>query len=300
MIRLPDRRPFNLSAASGALGLDGLGYWWERPFLWLGLLDPRDFVIIAKTVTAHPRAGNLRPWRPWTCVRPLAGGNTVNAVGLTNPGLERWLLESVPRARRAGLRLAASVRPRDAEEAAAMGGRLAADAPDLEFVEANLSCPNAREPWTQADRAAEILRRLGEASGLPVVLKLRADQVRDDFVKRVDPVVDAYDAINAVPWADVFGARRSPLAAQRHGQAGAVSGPAIAAVAREAVRSLRRLTGRPILGGGGVMTADDARMLRACGADAVALGTCFLHRPWRPSRIAVDLREFGALPIRVI
>ena len=60
MIRLSNGREFEYMAASGALAYDGRGWWWEWPLRWCGLLDPSLFTIVTKTLTRHPRRGNLR------------------------------------------------------------------------------------------------------------------------------------------------------------------------------------------------------------------------------------------------
>lgn len=76
-------------AASGALAFDGNDWPWEYPLRWTGLLDPSLFTIVIKTLTRHPRKGNLKLYKPWTCIRFLSN-SAVNAVGLTNPGIEWW------------------------------------------------------------------------------------------------------------------------------------------------------------------------------------------------------------------
>ena len=69
MITLPNGHVIDFVAASGALAYDGYGWPWERPLLWSGLLDPREFTVVTKTLTAAPRLGVLRWWCPWRRLR---------------------------------------------------------------------------------------------------------------------------------------------------------------------------------------------------------------------------------------
>ena len=79
MIELNNGHKMDFVVASGALGFDGRGWWFEQPWRWLGILRPQEFTIITKTLTRFRREGNLKMWHPWTCVRPVKGG-WVNAV----------------------------------------------------------------------------------------------------------------------------------------------------------------------------------------------------------------------------
>src|SRR5665811_61263 len=81
----------NFVIASGALGFDGRGYWWEKILIWLGLIKPEIFdLVITKTLTLHKCEGNLKWWKPWECFQLISGG-AENKVGLTNQGIYWWL-----------------------------------------------------------------------------------------------------------------------------------------------------------------------------------------------------------------
>ena len=99
MIRLSNGHWFKYMVASGALGFDGRGYWWERPLVWAGLIKPELFTVVLRTLTLKPKLypeSNLswiRPstWLPWSsrsCVQFLPDDGVVNKVGLWNPGFE--------------------------------------------------------------------------------------------------------------------------------------------------------------------------------------------------------------------
>src|SRR3989338_3182405 len=97
MITLSSGHSFQFMAASGALAFDGRGWPWEWPLRWLGFLDPTLFTIVTKTLTRRPRPGNLRWSHPWSVVKPIGPLGIVNAIGLTNKGIEWWLKEIPPK-----------------------------------------------------------------------------------------------------------------------------------------------------------------------------------------------------------
>jgi dihydroorotate dehydrogenase (NAD+) catalytic subunit len=218
-------------------------------------------------------------WHPWTCVRLIRGG-AVNSVGLTNPGLDWWVhwraFEALP------YDLAMSIRVTSLGDARVFRQEIATLRGRIPFVEVNTSCPNV---MAGHGIDPEILRILA-SSGVPLILKLSRDQVRDDVIEAADPHVAAYHAINTIPWPDLYPTRPSPLA--RYGLTGGVSGSAIHAEAVASVRKLSYLTRKPIIGGGGIGHLDDVRRFEAAGASAFSIGTCFLRTPWRPNRIVQD------------
>jgi dihydroorotate dehydrogenase (NAD+) catalytic subunit len=280
MIRFKNGHELTFACASGALAFDGRGWWWEQPLRWLGLLDPTAFTVVAKTVTYRPKPGNLSMWHPWTCVRPVGKGlpGLVNAVGLTNPGISRWVSRDYPAAKRQGYKIAASVKPETCDEAAAMADMLRPL--DLAYVEANLSCPNVAN---DQNSAGNVLANL-QGCGHPVVLKLAQNQCTPAFVTGVDEHVDAYHAINTIPWGDLY-QDPSPIEKYRHKQKGGVSGAYIIEQAVAAVKVIRQTTDKPVIGGGGIFTVEDALRFEWAGAKAFSLGTCFTYYPWRPNRI---------------
>src|SRR3989344_952147 len=202
--------------ASGALGFDGRGYWFERPHLLLGLIDPTKFVVIAKTVTLSPTRGRLRWWKRFGgCVRLLdVGGNplnewhyltsspriagAVNAVGLTNPGFDAWCRRyQATWAANSHIRLVLSILATDESEAAQMGRR-AASLPRLAGGEVNLSCPNCMEGTdliNNADLGINIVQAFKAAVGdLPVLVKLSPQQ---DYLKIASALKGKVAAISA-------------------------------------------------------------------------------------------------------
>jgi dihydroorotate dehydrogenase len=293
MIRFSNGHELRFACGSGALAFNGKGWLWEQPLRWTGLIDPKLFTVVAKTVTFEAKSGNLSFWHPWTCVRLIQEGDqrgATNAVGLTNPGYEHWVEKDYPVAKKMGYKIAASIKPETPVEAGAMAYALS----DLElaYVEVNLSCPNVEH--VPAD-IPEILRYLGNSKH-PLVVKLSYDQVNPIFVKSVERYVEAFHAINTIPWAEIFPDKPSPIEKQTHGLKGGVSGDFIHEHARRAIQKLKRLTSKPIIAGGGISSVEQCENFLHDGADAFSIGTLFLNRPWKPCQIVREYERKYAIP----
>lgn len=283
MIRFGNDDPFEFVVASGALSYDGGGWWWERPLVWAGVIDPKAFVVVAKTVTNAPRKGNLSMWRPWSCVRTLPNSATTNAVGLTNPGIDYWIENYLPLAQKKGYRIAPSIKPENPDEAKRMASLL--EAFQFPFVEVNISCPNVDHIPDDIPQILQIV----SAGRSPVVLKLSLDQVNQNFIDAVNAHVSGYHAINTVPWDLVFPGQVSPIEKYEHGLKGGVSGPPIKSFALSAVSKLVGFgVDKPVIGGGGIFSLRDVQDFEDVGASAFSIGTCFLHHPWRPNKIVKE------------
>lgn len=287
MIRFNHGYEMDFCCASGALGFNGDGYWWEQPLRWLGLLRPDETTIVCKTVTVQPRKGNLKSYKPWECVRPLGGGSFVSAIGLTNPGINVWINKHFPHIERRGYNAAPSIAPETLTEAKVMGGLLSNL--NVPFIEVNISCSN-----TEAiEGAKEIVKTLFQFARKPIVVKLSYLQAMSKglIVALSTTIgVQAFHAINAVPWADVFPTKRSPLESTT-GVPGGVSGPSIRRLAQDAVFHIKQHTNVPVIAGGGISSLKDVHDFEDAGADAFSIGSLFLHRPWLPNKIISEYRN---------
>ncbi|MBI2345313.1 MAG: tRNA-dihydrouridine synthase [Deltaproteobacteria bacterium] len=276
MIRLSNGHQFSYIAASGALAFDGRGWPWEWPLRWIGLLDPLCFTIVTKTLTRHPRKGTLRWWNPFGCVRFVSGG-TVNAVGLTNPGIDWWCRQVGPQIGASGLALVGSITDDDPETVGAMAAML--DPFPLNAIEINASCPNTQaEMMRNAEFVVASVSAVKSATRHPIILKLSFQQEYVRIAKSCEGLVEAL-AINSVPWAMVYGNRASPLA--RLG-GGGVSGQAAQPQTWKMVQELAAATTIPVIGPS-VWEFADIEKLRQLGASAISFGAIFLRYPWRPT-----------------
>jgi len=231
--------------------------------------------FVTKTITPLPREGNA-PQR----ITETAHG-MLNAIGLANPGRERFLRETLPRLRELGRPIWVSV-----------GGFCAADYAEtcaaldgVEAVELNLSCPNVDEA---ADSSAEIVAACRRATGLPLYAKLSAAHPDLGEVARAVAAVgaDGLSVINTLRGMALHPRTLEPILA--HGQGG-LSGPSLKPIALAAVHSCFAATKLPIVGMGGVTSGQDVIELVACGARDVALGTILFSDPDTPARVRAEL-----------
>jgi dihydroorotate dehydrogenase (NAD+) catalytic subunit len=230
--------------------------------------------FVTKTVTPLPREGAAPPR-----IAETAHG-MLNAIGLANPGRERFLADDLPRLRELGVPLWVSVGGFCAEDYAETCSRLG----DIEAIELNLSCPNVDEA---ADSAAEIVSACRRATKLPLYAKLSAAHPDLAEVARAVAAAgaDGLSLINTLR-ATALDRKLRPVLARG---SGGYSGPALKPVALHAVRVCAEATGLPIVGMGGVATGRDALEFLACGAHDVALGTVLFSDPGAPLRVRAEL-----------
>jgi dihydroorotate dehydrogenase (NAD+) catalytic subunit len=230
--------------------------------------------FVTKTVTPLPREGNAPPR-----IAETAQG-MLNAIGLANPGRERFLAEHLPQLRELGVPLWVSV-----------GGFCAADYAELcarldgvEAIELNLSCPNVDEA---ADSAAEIVAACRRATELPLYAKLSAAHPDVAEVARAVAAAgaDGLSLINTLRATALDGQLRPVLARG----SGGLSGPVLKPIALHVVSVCHEATGLPIVGMGGVQSGRDALEFAACGARDVALGTVLFADPGAPARLRAEL-----------
>jgi len=280
MITLSNHHYFEYVAASGALGFDGQGWLHEQPLRWLGLLDPSLFTVFIRTLTRQPRRGNLRWYNQAGCIRLIRRSikiiGTLNAVGLTNPGIDWWCRHIGPKVDSSKIPVAGSIygEPAELDKMAQMLNDF-----DLVALEINASCPNTQDDIMSNTRKL-ILSCLTvyNLSRFPIILKVSPAHQVESFIEQVEGLVQAI-SINSVPWEVIFPNRRSPLA---HLGGGAVSGKIIQQITWQMVRRLKSITEIPVIGPS-IWDYSDIRKLRKIGADAVSFGSVFLPYPWRPT-----------------
>jgi dihydroorotate dehydrogenase (NAD+) catalytic subunit len=225
--------------------------------------------FVTKTVTPEAREGNPPP----RIAEAEAG--MLNAIGLANPGRERFLAETLPELRRLEMPLWVSVGGFAAEEYAETCAAL-----DDVTIELNLSCPNVDEA---AESAAEIVAACRAATGLPLYAKLSPAAWDIGEVARAveEAGADGLSLVNTIRGLALDDQLRPRLARG----VGGYSGPALKPIALAAVHACRKVTELPIVGMGGVWTARDVLEMIACGATHVGLGTALFADPELPKRI---------------
>ena len=232
--------------------------------------------FVTKTVTPLPREGSAPPR-----IAETAHG-MLNAIGLANPGRERFLAEHLPRLCELGVPLWVSAGGFCADDYAETCASLPRDG--IEAIELNLSCPNVDEA---ADSAAEIVAACRRATSLPLYAKLSAAHPDVPEVARAvaEAGAEGLSLINTLRGLTLDRHLRPVLARG----SGGYSGPALKPVALHAVSVCHRATGLPIVGMGGIQSGRDALEFAACGARDVALGTVLFADPGAPDRVRSEL-----------
>ncbi|HEY3921420.1 MAG TPA: dihydroorotate dehydrogenase catalytic subunit, partial [Gaiellaceae bacterium] len=205
----------------------------------------------------------------------------LNAIGLANPGRDRFLAETLPQLRTLDRPLWVSVGGFSAAEYAETCAHL-----DSVTIELNLSCPNVDEA---PESAAEIVAACRSATQLPLYAKLSpATPDVAESARAVEAAgADGLSVVNTIRGL----ALNKNLQPQLARATGGYSGPALKPIALAVVHACRRVTELPIVGMGGVQTGRDVLEFVACGATHVALGTILFADPDAPSRIRSELAQ---------
>ena len=279
-ITLSNGHVFRYMIASGALAFDGMGWLWERPLVWLGLIRLELFTIVVKTLTLKPRAGNLRWWKPWECVCLIAGG-AVNKVGLTNKGFYWWCEKVAPKINCKKYHIVVSIFG-DKEELIEMATELNRFA-WLVGIEVNYSCPNTGHAIPFAEAVIDSVKAVVQVSKHPVIVKVSVDQDYVAIARGLKGIAEAV-SINSVPWKIAFpNGEQSPL--RKLGGGGGVSGKPAQKYNWKAVKELYEDGSLPVIGPS-IMEYGDIYEVRKQGAVAVSFGTIHLpdypvwHKPW--------------------
>lgn len=246
--------------------------------------------LVTKAVSVEPRAGNPAPR-----VAEFPGG-MINAVGLANPGMAAVRREHLPRL--AGLVSRAQVLVNVVGFAVDEFARVVAALDDLDIVagfELNVSCPNVKAGGAEfgADRLAlhGVVSGARRATRKPLVVKLSPvlPQVADTARAAVDAGADALTLVNTLPGLVVDVARRRP--ALGFGSGGA-SGAGLLPAGVLATWRVRQAVAVPVVGLGGVRSADDALQYLLAGASLVGIGTAAMQDPRAPERVVRDLARW--------
>jgi dihydroorotate dehydrogenase (NAD+) catalytic subunit len=248
--------------------------------------------IVIKAVTADVRAGNPAPR-----VAEHAAG-MINSVGLANPGPDVVLREKLPwlakRLRRAVILV--NVAGRSADEYGEIIRRLE-DAPAVAAYELNVSCPNVKEGGaiisTREDLLADAVRSARAVATRPLIVKL-APNVPD--IGRMAEIcvaegADGLTLINTMPGLLFDTETRRPVLGAGPG---GVSGPALLPIGVHAVWRARQRVVVPIVGVGGIRTAEDAVQYMLAGASLVQVGTASFADPRTAPRVLSDLERWGS------
>ena len=272
-----------LVLASGILG--------TSPSLMERLAREGAGAITSKSVGPEARSGHDNP------VALAWEGGVINAIGLTNPGVD----EEVPvlqetKKRLAALRvpLFASIFAPTLEQFAEVARIIAQAGPDL--IEVNISCPNVAHEFgtpfsASAQSAAAVTRVVRQAVSLPISIKLAPNV--PDIGRIAQSVVnegaDAITAINTMPAMLIDAYAGRPVLSNR---SGGLSGPALKPIALRCVADIASMVSVPIIGTGGVSSGTDAVEMLMAGATLVGIGSAYWQDKFIFYTCLNELRDF--------
>jgi dihydroorotate dehydrogenase (NAD+) catalytic subunit len=245
--------------------------------------------IIPKTVTPLPRIGNPPPRTFETA------GGLLNSIGLDNDGLDAFLEKHLPFLLELGTSLIVNIAGASADEFVAMAARLDVF-PRIAGLELNISCPNVSggvDFGTDAELAANLVRRVRDACRFPVIAKLTPNvtQIVPIAQAVADAGADAVSLVNTFQGLAVDWRRRRPILGAG---TGGLSGPAIKPLALRCVWQVARAVKVPIIGVGGIASLDDVMEYLVCGASAVQIGTANFYDPGVAARLVDELEQLAA------
>lgn len=272
--------PNPVGAASGTFGF---GDEFE------GLTDITSLgAVYTKAVTPEPRAGNAPP----RLTETPAG--MINAIGLANPGLEIFLREKVRILEKlpcpAIVNVAGEVEADYLKVTEAMN-----EVDGVWGIELNVSCPNVDRGGMAFGTDPKVLEALTGAvrkvCSKPLIVKLSPNVTDISETARAAEAAgaDALSCINTLTGMKVDVDRRLPVIPRG---TGGLSGPAIRPVGVAAVWKVSKAVGIPVIGLGGISSANDALEYLLAGASAVQVGTVLFSEPDIPGRILRGIRQY--------
>jgi dihydroorotate dehydrogenase (NAD+) catalytic subunit len=246
--------------------------------------------IIVKGISLKPIKGNPPP-RIWETPSGM-----LNAIGLENPGVDVFLSEKLPYLRQYDTAVIVNIFGYSLEDYVAVTERLDG-VPGVAGLEVNISCPNVKAGGivfgTNVKASFELLSALRRRTKLPLIAKL-SPNVTDitEFARAAaDAGCDGLSLINTLLGMAIDVRSRRPRLANC---TGGLSGPAIRPVAVRMVWQAAQAVRLPIIGMGGIMTAEDALEFVLAGATAVAVGTANFVNPAATLDVISGLETFLA------
>lgn len=265
-----------------ASGCFGFGYGMAE-FYDIDILGSISF----KGTTLHPRFGNPLP-RVAECEAGM-----INSVGLQNPGIHKVISEELPRMREVFHKpIIANISGFSIDEYVECC-RLIDPEEQVEIIELNVSCPNVHGGGmafgTQCESVAEVVKEVKKVVTKPLYIKLSPNVTDIVSIAKaaVDAGTDGLCLINTMLGMRIDLKTGKPVIAN---VMGGFSGPAIFPVALRMVWQVSHAVDVPVIGCGGVSTADDVKEMLLAGATAVEVGAANLRDPYACKRIIEDLR----------
>jgi dihydroorotate dehydrogenase (NAD+) catalytic subunit len=246
--------------------------------------------IVLKGTTGEPRLGN-RPHRVYETPSGM-----LNAIGLQNPGVDHVVRKVLPTLDFTETRFFANVSGSTIEEYVEVTRRF--DDSPIDAIEVNISCPNVKEGGVQfgnyPDMSAKVVAACRKVTKKPLITKLSPNQtdIRENARRCIEAGTDGFAVINTIMGMAIDVKSRRPVIGNVQG---GLSGPAIKPIALLKVHQVHEVAkqhGVPIIGQGGIATANDAIEFLIAGATAVGLGTALFYDPLLCRRINAGVADY--------
>ncbi len=244
--------------------------------------------VIVKGISLEPRAGNPPP----RIVETACG--MLNAIGLQNVGVDRFISEKMIYLQGLQIPVIVNILGDSIEEYQEITSRLAG-VPGVAGLEINISCPNVKKGGvgfgTKPDMAAAVTQAVKEKATVPVMVKL-SPNVADitEIAKAVeDSGADSISLVNTLIGMAIDLKSRKPKLAN---VIGGLSGPAIKPVALRMVYQVAKAVSIPVIGIGGIETAEDAMEFMLAGASAVQIGTANFINPRASEDVVQGIHQY--------
>ncbi|MBD3257383.1 dihydroorotate dehydrogenase [candidate division GN15 bacterium] len=244
--------------------------------------------IVTKSITQEPRLGHPTPRTAET------SGGMLNAIGLANVGVDRFLSEKIPFLEKQKTKVIVNVAGSKLSEYVDICARLN-DCERADMVELNISCPNVDEGGmefgTNAGMTERTVAEVRKVYKRPIIAKLAPNVTDISVIARAAEQggADALSVINSIVGTSVdIDTWRPRLTNNR----GGLTGPAIKPIALAMVDKVHTACPLPIIGIGGISTAHDVVEFMLVGATAVQVGTALFVEPDAPVKIAKGLKAY--------
>jgi dihydroorotate dehydrogenase (NAD+) catalytic subunit len=246
--------------------------------------------VVLKGTTLNPRLGNA----PHRVFETPAG--MLNAIGLQNPGVDYVVRSILPGLDFDETRFIANVSGSTIEEYVEVTRRF--DQSPIDAIEINISCPNVKEGGVAFGNypamSAQVVAACRRATTKPIITKLSPNQtdIRENARRCIEAGSDALAVINTIMGMAIDVTTRRPVIGNVQG---GLSGPAIKPIALLKVHQVYEVARPhriPIIGQGGITTANDALEFIVAGASAVGIGTSLFYDPMVCKRINAGICEY--------
>ena len=248
--------------------------------------------VVLKGTTGEPRLGNP-PHRVYE-----TPGGMLNAIGLQNPGVDAVVDDILPTLDFTETRFIANVSGSTIEEYVAVTRRF--DDSPIDAIEINISCPNVKEGGVafgnDPDMSARVVEACRANTDKPLITKLSPNQtdIQENARRCIEAGTDGFAVINTLMGMAIDVDTREPVIGNIQG---GLSGPAIKPIALLKVKQVYEVAARhnvPIIGQGGIASANDALEFIIAGASTVGVGTALFYDPLICTQINDGIAEYLA------